>query len=91
MIVAPYIATYLYTRDIEDPDRAFRAGTAFGMTSGVAMLAVGAFSWLASLIMSAVTLIFARNSLRSIHGIFLAFANGGILCYGIYFITQIFR
>ena len=89
MIVVPYIATYLYTRGIEDSDRAFRAGTAFGMTFGLIMLAIGAFSWLASIIMSAVTFVFVRHAFRSAHGRFLVIANLAILGYGIFFISQI--
>ncbi len=89
MIVVPYIATYLHTRGIEDSDRAIRAGTAFGMTFGLIMLAIGAFSWLASIIMSAVTFVFARHALRSAHGRFLVIANLAILGYGIFFISQI--
>jgi hypothetical protein len=91
MIIVPSIATYLYTRGIEDSDRAFRAGAAFGMTFGLIMLAIGAFSWLASLIMSAVTFIFARHALRSAHGRFLVIANFAILVYGIFFISQLIR
>jgi hypothetical protein len=91
MIVVPYLVNYLETLGIDDSQRALRAGIAFGMTFGLLMLAVGAFSWLASMIMFVVTFTCARHTLRSGHGVFLVAANIAIFGYGIFFLSQLMR
>lgn len=85
MIAAPYVGRYLYTRAIDDPDRAVRAGGAFFATYGLLMLAVGMIFWLASILTSVITFTLEPRALCSPHGVFVFAANIAALCYAIYF------
>ena len=92
MIIGPYVLNYLVTRGIEDTDRALRTGIAFGMTFGLLMLSLGAFSWLGSIILCIINLFSNKKALfRTKLGKFTLVSNILILCYGAFFITMILK
>ena len=92
MIIGPYVQNYLVTRGIEDADRAFRTGIAYGMTFGLLMLSLGAFSWFGSIILCIINFFSNKKALfRTKLGKFTLASNIFILCYGVFFITMILK
>jgi hypothetical protein len=88
MVVLPYLATWAIARHSGNPEL---GGAAFGMTFGLMMMGIGAFSWLGSLAMLVVNLSTNRRALKTPIGVAAVVLDAGVLAYAIFSISIIVR